>query len=65
LPQVNLSSSTYADLLFYPDPNHPPTFIERVKTQINSARELFELDIGPCTISDIGNYQVQVSLEND
>jgi hypothetical protein len=62
---VNLSSSTYADLLFYPDPNNLPAFITKVKTKINSASELFELYIGPCTVSDIGNYQVKVSLEND
>jgi hypothetical protein len=65
LPEVSLSPSSYANLLLTPDPNSNPSLITIDNAQITSTSDHFKLNIGPWLITQIGNYQVNVSLEND
>ena len=65
MPQVSLSPSTNAELLFTPDPNSEPYLITIENAQISSTNDRFKLSIGPWDVSQIGNYyQVNVSLQN-
>jgi hypothetical protein len=63
LSEVSLSPSTYSNLSF--TSNNYSSQISIENAQITSASERFILNIGPWLISEIGNYQVNVSLEND
>lgn len=66
MPSVELSPSTYADLLISPNPDSHPSLITRVNTRISKTTETFKIIIGPSLITQIGNYyQVQVSLESE
>ena len=62
---MNFTPSTYADLSFHPDPNSYPSFITISSARINSTIKILKLKIAPTLISQMQNYQVQVSLEND
>jgi hypothetical protein len=62
---VNVTPSNYAELKFHPEPNSYPSFISIASGRVNSTSERFKLKIAPTLISQIGNYQVQVTVEND
>jgi hypothetical protein len=52
-------------LWFYSNSNNPLAFTTIENAQINSQNSLFVLKIAPTLISQIGYYQLVVSLEND
>jgi hypothetical protein len=62
---VNVTPSNYAELRFHPEPNSYPSFISIASGRVNSTSDRFKLKIAPTLITQIGNYQVQVTIEND